>query len=133
MVTKTHFILYVKDQGRSTAFYKQILGYEPVLDVPGMTEFELASGEILGLMPVTGIQRLLGDALPDPSPARGIARCELYFIVDDPMVYHARALAAGAKELSPFQQRDWGHSVSYVSDEDGHVIAFASTLRETGK
>lgn len=39
---RTHFILYVEDQGRSTEFYTRVLGREPSLNVPGMTEFELS-------------------------------------------------------------------------------------------
>ncbi len=35
------FILYVSDQQVSRDFYAAGLGLEPVLDVPGMTEFNL--------------------------------------------------------------------------------------------
>lgn len=35
-----HTILYVADQNRSTEFYKLVLGFEPQLNVPGMTEFK---------------------------------------------------------------------------------------------
>lgn len=36
------FILFVADQTRSTEFYRKLLDKEPVLEVPGMTEFELS-------------------------------------------------------------------------------------------
>jgi catechol 2,3-dioxygenase-like lactoylglutathione lyase family enzyme len=45
------FILYVRDQQTSRDFYARTLGLEPVLDVPGMTEFQLTDSAILGLMP----------------------------------------------------------------------------------
>lgn len=89
-----------------------------------MTEFEIG-GAVLGLMPEAGIKRLLGDGLPDPGRARGVPRAEIYLVVDDPAAYHARALAAGARELSPLTLRDWGHDVAYSLDRDGHVLAFA--------
>ncbi|MBK6476581.1 MAG: hypothetical protein IPF95_18030 [Flavobacteriales bacterium] len=38
---RIHFILYVQDQLRSTSFYTALLGLEPTLNVPGMTEFGL--------------------------------------------------------------------------------------------
>lgn len=41
---------------------------------------------------------------------------------------HARALAAGATELSPPAPRDWGHEASYLRDPDGHVLAFARLM-----
>jgi catechol 2,3-dioxygenase-like lactoylglutathione lyase family enzyme len=122
-----HFILYVADQARSAAFYRQVLNRAPRLDVPGMTEFELAEGAVLGLMPESGIRALLGPALPDPAAARGAPRCELYLIVDDPAARHDRAIAAGAKELSAPAPRDWGHVAAYALDLDGHVLAFAGS------
>lgn len=38
------FVLYVADQTQSAAFYAAMLGREPRLDVPGMTEFDLPGG-----------------------------------------------------------------------------------------
>lgn len=119
------FILYVKDQQRARDFYRAVLQMEPTLDVPGMTEFQLANGASLGLMPSANIKRLLGDKMPDPSQADGIPRAEVYLLVDSPLDYHTRALKNGATELSPLLDRDWGHSVAYSHDLDGHVLAFA--------
>ena len=125
MVKGSLFVLYVADQERSTSFYSRVLGREPSLCVSGMTEFPLVDGSSLGLMPEAGIKRLLGDALPDPASAAGIPRAELYLLVDDPEAYHARALSAGARELSGLAKRDWGDRVAYCLDPDGHVLAFA--------
>jgi uncharacterized glyoxalase superfamily protein PhnB len=122
---ESYFIFYVTDQQRSTSYYAAVLGAAPRLNVPGMTEFTLPSGGVLGLMPVTGIKALLGSALPDPTQANGVPRAELYLLVDEPAKYHARALAAGAKELSPLLARNWGHNAAYSLDQDGHVLAFA--------
>jgi catechol 2,3-dioxygenase-like lactoylglutathione lyase family enzyme len=122
----THFILYVADQARSARFYARVLDCAPRLDVPGMTEFDLPGGAVLGLMPEAGIKRLLGETLPDPARASGIPRAELYLLVDDPAAVHRRALDAGATELSPLLARDWGHRVAYALDPDGHVLAFAA-------
>jgi uncharacterized protein len=121
-----HLILYVSDQARSARFYGEVLGCVPRLDVPGMTEFVLHGGAVLGLMPVEGIRRLLGDALPDPAKAAGTPRCELYVVREDAERCHARALASGARELAPLRLRDWGHRVAYSIDPDGHVLAFAT-------
>ena len=86
----------------------------------------LPGGAILGLMPEAAIERLLGPSLPKPSAARGMPRAELYVVVAEPATQHARALAAGAKELSPLSLRSWGHLVAYSLDPDGHVLAFAT-------
>lgn len=125
MIQAAHFILYVADQRRSADFYRGVLDVDPILDVPGMTEYPLGEGSVLGLMPETGIKRLLGEALPDPIRGSGIPRAELYLRVADCRSFHCRALGAGAIELSPVALRDWGDFVGYCLDPDGHVIAFA--------
>ena len=45
--------------------------------------------------------------------------------VPDAEAAHARALAAGARELSAPAPRGWGERVGYCQDPDGHVLAFA--------
>ena len=128
MFTKCHIILYVKDQNVSTDFYSMVFQQQPDLHVPGMTEFNLFPDMVLGLMPEVGIMKLLGDRLPDPALAWGVPRSELYLMVEDPLTHHQRALAAGAKNISNLEVRDWGHEAAYCLDPDGHVLAFAKQL-----
>lgn len=128
MIRQAHLIFFVRDQEVSARFYAAVLAREPELDVPGMTEFRLADGAVLGLMPRAGVRRLLGAAIADPARAEDVPRAELYVVVDDPAAYQRRALAAGARELSPPQPRDWGHLAGYCADPDGHVLAFAARL-----
>lgn len=122
---KPHFILYVADQAKSSSFYSSVLGLKPRLNVPGMTEFQLGPGSVLGLMPEAGASRLLGAEYIDVGSAGSTARAELYLLVDSPSEYHSRALSAGAREISPMAERDWGHNAAYSLDPDGHVLAFA--------
>lgn len=124
-VNRALFILYVSDQERSRDFYSAALGVEATLDVPGMTEFPLMDQGSLGLMPEAGVVRLLGGAIPDPALASGVPRAEVYLMVDEPARFHERALACGAREISPLLERDWGHLAAYSLDPDGHVLAFA--------
>ena len=128
MNTAPHFILYVRDQERARAFYEAVLGVAPRLHAPGMTEFALPGGAVLGLMPEAGIRRLL-PSLPDPALGRGGARAETYLIVALPRESLALAVAAGATELSPVLPRDWGDDAGYCLDPDGHVLAFAAPTR----
>lgn len=130
VIEAVHLILYVHDQPAATAFWRAVLGTPPALDEPGMTEFALGTQTVLGLMPEAGVASLLGPSLPDPAAASGIPRAEVYLVVSDAAACHARALAAGAAELSPLAQRSWGDHAAYSLDPDGHVIAFASRSRE---
>lgn len=126
---KAHFISFVSDQARSTEFYSSTLGQVPTLNVPGMTEFSLSEETVLGLMPDAGIVRLLGSVITHPSKSRRAHGSELYLVVQDAVSFHARAIAAGARELSPLTPRDWGHFVAYSLDPDGHLLAFAESGR----
>ena len=119
------FILYVKDQSAAGDFYRKVLYLEPLLDVPGMTEFQLTENTKLGLMPENGIAKILQDKTPHPATGSGIPRSELYLLVEKPEEYFQRAIENSANEISPVQPRDWGHRAGYVGDPDGHVIAFA--------
>lgn len=121
----TEFILYVSNQEKSKLFYEKLLGIPPTLHVPGMTEFTLAENCKLGLMPENGIAKILETKTPHPSSGNGIPRCELYLKVKEAAEFLKRGLDLGAKEISPFSQRDWGDKVGYISDLDGHIIAFA--------
>lgn len=122
---QAEFILYVRDQQRSRELYRVLLGREPVLDVPGMTEFDLG-GCTLGLMPSSGIARIITPALPHPDQGHGVPRCELYLRVDDLEVAVERAQLAGLAVVSAAADRDWGDRVAYFADPDGHVIALAT-------
>lgn len=124
------FILYVADQQRSKHFYGQVLELQPVLDGPGMTEFELAPNCKLGLMPETGIAKIISPPLPHPATGTGIPRCELYLHVENAVAYCQRAIILGGNLISEVQPRDWGHTVGYVADPDGHVLAFAEQPAE---
>lgn len=125
MILKTEIILYVADQNRSREFYTKLLNLQPVLDVPGMTEFKLNENLILGLMPESGIAKILCDKTPHPSTGNGIPRCELYLHTDNIEESYNTALQNGAMEISKIQDREWGDRVGYVADFDGHIIAFA--------
>lgn len=121
-------ILYVNDQQASCLFYQNIFRKAPDLNVPGMTEFIIADNFKIGLMPNNGIAKILADKTPHPGSGNGIPRCELYFYVDDIQYEFENAIKNGAKLISPISERDWGDTVCYFADNDGHIIAFAEKI-----
>lgn len=122
------FILYVANQKLSKEFYTSLLGKEPLLDVPGMTEFLLDGKTKLGLMPENGINKILSGKTPHPKAGNGIPRCELYLKSESIDKLYNNAIKAGAKIISEPLPRDWGDLVAYLSDPDGHIIALAQKL-----
>ncbi len=118
------FILYVSNQEKSTLFYESLLKIKPSLNVPGMTEFKLSKFVKLGLMPESGIAKIISPQMPNPKKGSGIPRCELYLKVKNADEYVKRGILLGAMEISELKNRDWGDKVGYIADLDGHIIAF---------
>ena len=65
---KAHFILYVSDQERSTAFYSAVLGILPTLNVRGMTDFTLGHWncyhDLFGILPSALTAARIVNVLP---------------------------------------------------------------------
>lgn len=116
----TELILYVADQRRAAGFYAAVLGSEPSLDVPGMTEFDLG-GATIGLMPAADMAELVPGVVPGTGQ-----RCELYLRRPDAAEVLDRVEPAGGTLLQRLAPRPWGETVAYALDPDGHVLAVAS-------
>ncbi len=125
-MNKNIFIIYVSDQKKSRKFYSELFETEPVSDEEGMTMFQIPDSELLlGLMPEKGISQILGENIPHPESGNGIPRCEIYIFCEDPDLTFNKAVKLHAKPVSCGCDRSWGDYVSYVSDPDGHILAFA--------
>lgn len=122
---KVHTILFVKDQAASTRFYSEVLNLTPTLNVPGMTEFRLCETFVLGLMPLTGARKILGEDVL-PSEEITIPKSELYLSFANYEDYFSRAVQNGARVVSAISKRNWGDTAGYVADPDGHIVAFSS-------
>lgn len=128
-IQKIHTILYVEDQEVSTEFYTKVLRQTPALNVPGMTEFQLAENFTLGLMPNSSIVKILNGKTPPPQIGTGIPRCELYLYVDDIEKELRNILQNEIEIISRLEERNWGDMAFYFADPDGHIIAFASKIK----
>lgn len=128
-IQRIHTILYVEDQEKSTDFYTKILQQKPSLNVPGMTEFELSSEFVLGLIPNRSIVKILGDKTLPPVSGTGIPRCELYLYVNDIEAALKNIHENQIEVISNLQERNWGDMAFYFADPDGHIIAFAKKIK----
>lgn len=117
-------ILAVDDLARASAFYRAVLGWDVVVDVPVYLELAGPGGIRLGVYRTEGFARNVG-VVPAGAAPGAISRCELYLRCDDPAAVIERAIAAGARLLSPLAPRDWGDLAGYVADPDGNVVVFA--------
>ncbi len=79
----------------------------------------------LGLTPENGIAKIIRPTTKHPPLGNGVPRCEIYLIVENPEQSLENAVKEEAIEISKVSTRDWEDIVSYCSDLDGHIIAFA--------
>ena len=117
-------ILAVGDLARAADFYRAAFGWPAEVETPVYVEFRLPAGMRLGLYRREAFGRNVGAA-PHERPPGSLAPTELYLFPVDLEFSLERALAAGARLLSPIARRDWGDDVAYVADPDGNVIALA--------
>jgi len=120
-------ILYVADQAAAAEYYRSLFQLNPRLHVPGMTEFQLSESLVLGLMPIKGISRLLGQNWKTGDD-NASPKAELYLLVEDAAAWLTRAVALGGRMLMDVKIQNWGDRVGYCLDPDGHVLAFAEPV-----
>jgi predicted enzyme related to lactoylglutathione lyase len=126
-------ILFIRDLGRSTAFYDEVFGWSKTVDVPVYVEYEVGEGARVGLMPHRHARKWLGPELGDRPYVDGSARAELYIRQEDVSGVLLRLEAAGCLCLSPMAERDWGDRAAYFRDPDGYVLAIAEPSRSSPK
>lgn len=120
-------ILAVRDLPAMRAFYVDALGWAIQVDLPVYVELHHPDGARLGLYAEAGFAANVGEA-PAPRVASGVSRTELYLHADELDAAIARAVAAGARLLSPRAPRSWGDDVAYLADPEGNVIALHRAL-----
>lgn len=110
--------LAVRDVARTRAFYVDGLGWKPELDVPGEV-LMVKAGErlVLSLWDRKAFEAEIGsppgEGVPPLTLAHNLAtREEVDAVLDE-------ARRAGAREVSPAQDRDWGGYSGYFADPDG--------------
>ncbi len=128
---KTHFIIYVEDLSKTKLFYELLFNITPIIDEPGMCEYELPDGSLLGIMPNTSMEKLFGKSFEKQKNRKALPKTEFYFHVDDALSLHKRALQLGALEIREYAEMDWGDNVAYSINHDGHILAFADKTKPT--
>jgi catechol 2,3-dioxygenase-like lactoylglutathione lyase family enzyme len=117
-------ILAVDDLERARAFYASAFAASEVVSSPSYLELEIGGTTRLGLYERVAFGRNTGQ-VPPPLASGEISRTELYFRVADLPAAIAKLDAAGARLLSPAQDRSWGERAAYFADPDGNVIVAA--------
>lgn len=125
---KTYFIFYVDDFDKTKMFYQLLFNLTPIIDEAGMCEYELPDGSTLGIMPSASLAKLFGDKFVEQKDRKALPNVELYFLMENALEFHKRALQLGATEIREFAEMDWGDKVAYSLNHDGHILAFAERI-----
>ena len=140
-----HVSRSVDDMDRSLAFYRDLLGFEVVLDTEmsgEMLDREVAlEGARLRLVELSAgsgetMLELLQYLSPSPAPDAGLRPCDVgahhfAFLVDDIQAAHRELEARGVVFTHPPQEVDAGyfrgHRTAYCFDPDGQIVELWQT------
>jgi uncharacterized glyoxalase superfamily protein PhnB len=118
MIKQHMYVLAVPDLVRSSAFYRDVLGF----DIQ-----ELAKG---WLMYVKGSCRIMAGECPDAIPPRDLGDHSYfgYLVVDRVDEYHERVVAAGVELIKALRDEPWGMREFGLRTSDGHRLMIGSEL-----
>ena len=129
--------LCVKDAARAVDFYRKVFG---ATELERMAE---PDGKVNHALLKIGdsIVRLSDDSSKHAAEwvAKGWSRSpqslggtpvHLYLYVDDSDAVFKRAIAAGAKEMEPVTDKEWGDRIGALTDPFGHIWMIATHKRD---
>jgi predicted enzyme related to lactoylglutathione lyase len=116
MIERHMYVLAVPDLARSSAFYRDVLGFSVRDMAPGW------------LLYVKDSYQIMAGECPDAMPARDLGDHSYfgYLVVDSVDDYHRRAVAAGAEIVKPLRDEPWGMREFGLRTSDGHRLMIGS-------
>jgi len=121
--------LIVRDVERSTAFYRDVLGFTIKQTVPDQGPFVFVWLERDGVPVFLNAVHAVEEDYPDAAarPAGGTAT--LFFAVTEVDALHA-AIAPHAPVVMALKTQFYGMREFAVTDPDGHILTFAERVSE---
>lgn len=121
--------LIVRDLNRSTAFYRDVLGFIVKQTVPDEAPFVFVWLERDGVPVFLNAAHAVAADYPDAGsrPAGGTAT--MFFIVSEVDALHA-AVSPLAPVVMPLKTQFYGMREFAVADPDGHILTFAERVGE---
>jgi len=122
-------IVYVPEVAASLAFFERAFGFSRRFLHESLTYGELVTGETT----LAFAAHELGDTnfphghVAAHSSERPLGM-EVGFVTADVPVAHARAIEAGATELSAPATKPWGQVVSYIRCPDGTLVELCTPV-----
>ena len=121
--------LLVRDIARSTAFYRDVLGFEIKQTVPDQAPYVFVwlerDGVPVFLNDPAAVEKDMTGAAA--RPAGGTAT--LFFVLTSVDAYHAQ-VAPHAKVIMDLKTQFYGMREFAIEDPDGHILTFAERVSE---
>lgn len=120
-------MLSVRRGSSAVEFYQKAFGAEVLFRI------EAPDGAVVAQLAIGGADFWVADESPahqnfSPESLNG-ATVRMVLTVDDPDAMQARAIAAGAKEVQPVQDQNYGWRQGRVMDPYGHHWEIGKPLR----
>lgn len=122
-------IIYVPDVAASLAFFESAFGLQRRFLHESGTYGELDTGEtaLAFAAHALGDMNFAGGHVHADTSAQPLG-FEIALVTNDVPAAHARAVAAGAREIAAPSQKPWGQVVSYVRCPDGILVELCTPV-----
>ena len=119
--------LIVRDIARSTAFYRDVLGFEIKQSVPDAEPFVFVWLEHDGVQVFLNDPKAVAPDMPEAAQLPSGGTATMFFVITGVDEYHA-AVAPKASVLMPLKTQWYGMREFAIADPDGHIITFAERV-----
>jgi catechol 2,3-dioxygenase-like lactoylglutathione lyase family enzyme len=122
-------IIYVPDVAASLAFFEQAFDLKRKFLHESGTYGELDTGETTLSFAAheLGDMNFAGGHVHANTSAQPLG-FEIALVTDDVPAAHAKAIAAGAREMAAPSQKPWGQVVSYLHCPDGILVELCTPI-----
>jgi catechol 2,3-dioxygenase-like lactoylglutathione lyase family enzyme len=121
--------LLVRDIERSTAFYRDVLGFSIKQTVPDAAPFVFVWLERDGVPVFLNDPKAVEEDLPGTTARQFGGTATLFFVISDVDGYHA-TVAPQATVVMGLKTQFYGMREFAVEDPDGHILTFAERVSE---
>jgi catechol 2,3-dioxygenase-like lactoylglutathione lyase family enzyme len=121
--------LLVRDIDRSTAFYRDVLGFAIKQTVPDQPPYVFVWLERDGVPLFLNDPAAAANDVPDAATRAPGGTCTLFFIIDGVDALHAD-IASKVKVVMPLKTQFYGMREFAIEDPDRHILTFAERVEE---
>ena len=121
--------LLVANIDRSTAFYRDVLGFSVKQTVPDQSPFVFVWLERDGIPVFLNDPKAVEDDVAGSASRPSGGTATMFFVISDVDGFHAR-VAPRAKVVMPLKTQFYGMREFAIEDPDGHLLTFAERVGE---